>query len=416
MGWDWNVGPLIVASCYITTVFMVAPHRMIDHIRFLTRSLKAAILLFTSSQALAINAVYLESNGGNGNEVALLIQEKDGAPLDYIQAYPTGGQGEPKINGNQAHALASDGKHLFVTNTGDDSITTFRIGRSGKLTLVTKTEALGHNPVSLAVVKDNLIVVNQGSTSPFARSNANIQRFKILQEGTLMALKGSYTYLPNAVPVDIMGTSNGHTFSVTLSGLSQIDHFELQMDGSISLTGSTGGISNPLGGAMGRYNPHKFAVTLADESLPGVSSLYIKPQGITRRIFQDIRPSLLDPCWAVSNASSTWLWTSAFKTRTISLYRWAANGAIDFISDFSPELSGPGGLDLAMSHNDRTLFWLRVNDVNDDQLNIRPYIESFAVNIRQHRGTAGLSLIGKTWLPENWSSSTPGGILSLEVR
>lgn len=374
------------------------------------------MLIVTSAPAIGINAVYLQSNGEKGNEVALLIQKNDGAPLDLIEAYPTGGHGEPLINGNQAHALATDGKHLFVTNTGDDSITTFRIGLSGKLTLVAKTAALGHNPVSLTVVKNNLIVLNQGSTTPLPYENANIQRFKILQEGRLMSLKGSYNYLPNAVPVDIMGTSNGHAFSVTLSGLDQIDHFELQMDGSISLTESTGGISNPLGGAMGRNNPRKLAVTLADDSLPGISSLYMNPHGLTKRIFQDIRPSLLDPCWAVSNASSTWLWTSAFKTRTISLYRWAANGGIDFISDYTPELAGPGGLDLAMSHNDQTLYWLRVNDVNDDQANIRPYIESFAVNIRQHRETAGLSLIGKTWLPESWSTSTPGGILSLKVR
>lgn len=414
MGWLEML--VIVASRHASKV-LIQPIPTMNHPhRSINRFLLAAMLLFPSTHALAINAVYLESNAEDSNEVALLIQDNDGAPLNYIEAYPTGGKGEPAIDGNQAHALATNGKYLFVTNTGDDSITTFGIGRLGRLTLIARTPALGHYPVSLTVVQNNLIVLNQGNANTKTLVNAKVQRFRILQDGQLVALQGNYTYLPYAVPVDVIGSSNGHTFSVTLSGLSQIDTFALEKDGSISRTGTTSGISNPLGGTMGRYDPRKLAVTLADESLPGVSSLFTARNGLPQRIFQNIRPSLIDPCWAVSNAQSTWLWTSAFKTRTLSLYQWSTNGGIRLISDFTPELAGPGGLDLAISRNDKTLYWLRVGDVNNAQQRIRPYIESFAVDIMTFKDTAGLSLISKTLLPESWSYASPGGILSAPIQ
>lgn len=79
-------------------------------------------------------------------------------------------------------------------------------------------------------------------------------------------------------------------------------------------------------------------------------------------------------------------------------------------------MTGPGGLDLAMSQNDKTLFWLRVGDVDVDQRPIRPFIESFNVNVGTHIATAGLSLINRTLLPESWSSASPGGILSIPIK
>lgn len=384
--------------------------------RSIVFALWTTLLIFAPLRAIAMNAVYLESNAKASNEVALLIQVKDGARLELIETYSTGGQGEPSIDGNQAHALATYGRFLFVTNTGDDSISIFRMGTIGRLTLIGKWPALGHRPVSLTVIKNNLIVLNQGDTDTKNPIAASIQVFRILHDGQLQSLQGKYSYLPSTVPVDVISPSRGRTFTVTLSGLGQLDTFKVENNGVISRVGSTSGISNPLGSAMGRLNSHKLAVTLADDSLPGVASLFMSRNGLPERVFQSIRPTLMDPCWAVSNASSTWLWTSAFFTRTLSLYRWETNGNVRFISDITPETTGPGGLDLAMSQNDKTLFWLRVGDVDVDQRPIRPFIESFNVNVGTHIATAGLSLINRTLLPESWSSASPGGILSIPIK
>jgi hypothetical protein len=48
-----------------------------------------------------------------------------------------------------------------------------------------------------------------------------------------------------------------------------------------------------------------------------------------------------------------------------------------FISDFNPAIIGPGGLDAAWSLVDKSLFWLRVGDVENDQRPIKPCIKSF---------------------------------------
>lgn len=390
-------------------------NRLNQRIRTRAIGLAMALLILSPSYAFAMNAVYVQSNASTSNEVALLTQDSAGKPLEYIESYSTTGIGEPAINGNQAHALASDGGHLFVTNAGDDSISSFLVGKAGRLTLITKTSALGRHPTSLAVIRDNLIVLNQGEAGNLSQINPSIQRFQILKDGTLKALRGRYTYLPNDVPVDVIGNSKGDQFNVILEGLSQIDTFNIGSKGSISRSGSTGGISNPLGSAMGRLNPHKLAVTLSDETLPGVASLLLGRNGKSQQIFQSVNYELLDPCWAVANSKSTLLWTSAFKTRTVSLYRWDIQGNVTYISSLRAEAGGPGGLDLAISQNDKNLFWLRVDNVEDDTLPTRPYIDSFLINPSSYSGTAGLTLISKTWLPVHWSTAKATGILSIQL-
>ncbi|MEY2698040.1 MAG: hypothetical protein RL333_2178 [Pseudomonadota bacterium] len=375
-----------------------------------------ASIFLTAFDVMGMNAVYVQSNEAANNEVALLTQANQVAPLIYVASYLTGGKGDRSIDGNQSHALASDGKHLFATNAGDDSISVFQIGRSGSLTLLTTTASRGRHPVSLAVIGDRLIVVNQGDVNPKSPINPNIQGFRILSTGALVPLRGGYTYLPRDVPVDIIGTSRSPIFSVVLSGTSEVDTFQLGLDGSMSRTGTFNAISNPLGGAIGRLNPYKLGVTLADDSLPGVASLTFSRDGVPERVSQIVRPNLKDPCWATANASGTLLWTSAFETRTISLYWWGKNGEINSVSDFTPENYGPGGLDVTLSHNDRNLFWLRVGDPLDNQASIRPYIITFEVNQSLLNISAGLRLIGKSWLPEKWGNSNATGLLSVRVK
>lgn len=363
----------------------------------------------------AVSAVYLESNASEANEVAFLLQEKDSSGLRLVGTYETGGTGYPEINGNQSHALASDGKHLFVTNAGDDTVSAFSIGPSGKLSLIERAPSLGRHPVSLAVVHDSLIVLNQGSVDANAPSNATVQRFKITKRGTLVPLSGQYTYLAVDVPVDVVGIRSAEFFSVALGGGNRIETFRLLGDGTIARVGVQDGIFSPLGGAMGRLNPKKQAFTIADEIMPGLVSFNVKQHGRSADLHQIIRPYLQDPCWAVSNANGSMVWSSAFATRALSLFRWLGNGALSFVSDLTDN-EGPGGLDVAVNDKNTVLYWLRGDDVVDDTIPTRPFVDAFSIDLGLNRKTAGISLVSKTWLPESWSYAKATGLVAVTLK
>lgn len=375
----------------------------------------ALCLLVRVTAADALTAVYVESNASEHNEVALLLQAEESTALTLVETYATGGVGYPVINGNQSHALASDGKHLFVTNAGDDTVTVFDIGTSGRLSLVERIPSQGRHPVSVAVVRDSLIVLNQGRIDETEPSNPTVQRFQIQKNGTLSPLPGQYTYLPADVPVDVVGIPRSGVFSVVLGGSHRIETFRLMADGGLSRSGVQDGIFSPLGGAMGRLNPGKQVFTLADEALPGLASLTLRKGGRSNNLQQVLRPYLLDPCWAVSNARGSWVWSSAFETRTLSLFRWLDNGTLRYVSDWVDE-AGPGGLDLAINDKNTALYWLRVDNVEDDTIPIRPFVDAFAIKQKQNRETAGLSLVSKTGLPEAWSRAKATGLVAITVK
>lgn len=370
--------------------------------------------LLRSPMVGAASAVYVESNASGPNEVALLIQEQDSSALSLVDTYVTGGKGYPEINGNQSHALASDGRHLYVTNAGDDTLSVFSIGSSGRLALLERVPSLGRHPVSVAIVHDSLIVLNQGSVDAGTPSNPTVQRFKITQQGKLIPLRGQYTYLPADVPVDVVGIRKAGFFSVVLGGGHRVETFRLVGDNAIARVGVQDGIFSPLGGAMGRLNPKKQVFTIADEIMPGLVSFTFKQHGRSTDLQQVIRPYLQDPCWAVSNANGSLVWSSAFATRTLSLFRWLDNGALLFVSDWVDE-AGPGGLDLAINDKNSVLYWLRVDNVEDDSIPTRPFVDAFAINQRSNHGSAGLSLVSKAWLPESWSYAKATGLVAIPV-
>jgi len=194
-----------------------------------------------------------------------------------------------------------------------------------------------------------------------------------------------------------------------------IETFRLLGDGTIARVGVQDGVFSPLGGAMGRLNPRKQAFTIADEIMPGLVSFTVKQHGRSANLQQVIRPYLQDPCWAVSNANGSLVWSSAFATRTLSLFRWVGNGALHVVSDLMDD-EGPGGLDVAVNNKNTVLYWLRGDDVDDDTIPTRPFVETFSINLGRNRETAGLSPVSKTWLPEAWIYAKATGLVAVTLK
>ena len=126
---------------------------------------------------------------------------------------------------------------------------------------------------------------------------------------------------------------------------------------------------------------------------------------------QNIRPQLLDPCWAAIDPDGKRLWVSAFARRSLSLYGLKKNGGLEWISDFAPIDQGPGGLDITISSDGLYLFRLSAFDKKPPFPPTRPYIDTF--RIINQADSADLKLVESLPFPESWSQSSPVGIVAV---
>jgi 6-phosphogluconolactonase (cycloisomerase 2 family) len=359
-----------------------------------------------------VNAVYTVQNQAGINHVAAFVQDAVSGNLSLVATYSTGGTGNTAVDGNQSHALVSNGAYLFVTNGGSNSITSFRIGRGGVLHKVGVYSSAGAVPVSLAVKGSRLLVANQGSSAASLRGSLRV--FTIRKDGSLARnRRGHFEFLPDEVPAEILASLSSNIFSVGLSGANRVDNFELQSDGTIVRADSVGAIVAPLGGVVKSYPQTTFVYTMPDSDLPGVVSLRVDRTGRTTRMYQDIRVDLDDPCWAALHPDGTRVWLSSFKTRALSLYSIASDGSLQAGSDYVPVTAGPGATDIAVDAKGEYLFRLRGFDVVPPNAPLSPVIDT--LRIRRSTSNAGLSLVHTASLPGAWATTGTTGIAVVSV-
>src|ERR1041385_7373125 len=128
-------------------------------------------------------AVYVQTNQSSGNAIAIYNRSTDGG-LALSATVPTGGLGTGAGLGSEGSViLSNDGRWLFATNAGSNEISAFRVQVNG-LTLVDKVASGGTLPISLALYKNLLYVLNAGGSG-------NISGFSVDPSGQLSPLAGS---------------------------------------------------------------------------------------------------------------------------------------------------------------------------------------------------------------------------------
>lgn len=380
--------------------------------------LQAALSVMVEAAPLT-TSVYVIQNSAVSNQIAAFQQDPATGSLRLIETYPTGGLGRPSIDGNSSHALVARGQYLFAVNSGDHSISAFEVLTGGTLKLQGRYPSGGYVPVSLAIHRDHLLVLHQGSISEGL--HGGISAFRITREGSLQPIPSAhFDYLPGDLPVDVLAAPNSDIFGVSLKLAGNVDLFRLSKDGYILRTDSIGGLQEPYGGAalpersLGSKRidlRNFFAVTQGKEEQPGVLAFKTSSRGAVQQMNQSIRPQLLDPCWAALHPDGKRLWVSAFARRSLSLYALGKNGVLQWVSDFAPIDQGPGGLDITISSDGLYLFRLSAFDKKPPFPPTRPYIDTFKI-IKQ-ADSADLKLIESLPFPESWSQSSPMGIVAV---
>ncbi len=386
---------------------------------FLLAILLQVALSSKTEAAPLMTSVYVIQNSAINNQIAAFQQDPATGSLRLIETYSTGGLGRPSVDGNSSHALVTRGQQLFAVNSGDHSISAFEILTGGRLRFQGRYPSGGFVPVSLAIHRDHLLVLNQGSN--LEALHGGISAFRIRRDGSLQPISSAYfDYVPGDLPVDVLTAPNSDVFGVSRKLSGNFDIFRLSEDGFILRTDSIGGLQEPYGGAtlpersLGskRMNlGNLFAVTQGKEDQPGVLAFKTNSRGAVKQMNQDIRPQLLDPCWAAIHPDGQRLWVSAFARRSLSLYHLERNGVLQWVSDIAPIDQGPGGLDITIRSDGLYLFRLSAFDKKPPFPPTRPYIDTF--KIINQPDSADLALIESLPLPEDWSQSSPMGIVAV---
>lgn len=370
--------------------------------------------------ATVTNAVYIIQNPDGPNHIAAYIQDPNTGNLSLLGQYGTGGRGSTLVHGDTSHALVSDGTHLFTVNSGDNTITVFNILRNGALNSLGTFNSQGHRPVSLAIHKNVLYVLNQGSKE--ANIEGLLTAFKIESNGTLTVIQTSYAFPPKSLPVDVLTSPRDGLISVSLHDAMKLEIFRMTPAG-IELASTArmglppyGGVTLPPSNPVIARSPilgDLFFVTLDSEKQPGVATIRSSATGKKNKIQKSTRHVLKDPCWAAVNPQGNRIWVSSFEKRILSLYTLGRTGAYRWVSDNVDIAEGPGGLDVSTSGDGAYVFRLRGFATASPFDNVQPYVDVFVANAGL--SNAGLQLLSTQKLPTDWSQSAPMGIIAIPI-
>ena len=190
------------------------------------------------------------ANRGSDTVTAFAIG--DGAVLTLIP--PTNSKPNPiSAQGTAPRGLAisSDGRFLYVANSGSNTVTAFEIDADGRLTLI-PPGAAASNPISVegTAPKGLTIVPNRSLLYASNSTSNNVTAFQIETSG-LLTMTPSAAGAPNPISVGgitpnaIMASSNGQ-FLYTANGDGTVTTFAIGNGGFLTLASASGGARNPV--------------------------------------------------------------------------------------------------------------------------------------------------------------------------
>lgn len=338
--------------------------------RLLLLSLSFIIALMLSQPASAI--VYTASNEADGNRVIAFDIDEDSGNLSEIGSFPTDGTGTGAPLGNQS-ALTTDAsdRWMFVTNSGDGSVTSFRLQENG-LEFVNKIDSRGHSPISVTVFGTLVYVLNEGSgleTDPPRIRYDNISGFRFDNTGQLRFIFGSVRLIDRTqltAPAQVGFNKSGTVLLITEKATNTLTTFVMRSDG------------RPNGAPQKRPSavPTPFGFEFGDRDFVYITEANGGGQGVTASYRVDratgVVSSLVDlieqgnaTCWTVLSSDQTIGYSVNTGSGSVSLYRINFNGTIDpFIANTPNKMveTGLGPRDAVLTQNNQAFVTLNNGD------------------------------------------------------
>lgn len=307
----------------------------------------------------ASRAVFVETNGTNGNAILAYHRAEDGA-LTQAATYPTGGLGGAAV-GAAADPLASQGalaydpEHglLLAVNAGSDTV--FVFGAEGdQLRLHQVVGSGGPFPASIAVHGRFAYVLNAGG-------DGSIYGYRI--EGSrLHPIEGSSRSLGlgNATPPFFLAspgqigfTPDGNQLIVTTKKSGTIDVFDLSESGRPSAAPTVTASAGAVPFAFAFDEDGRLVVTEAGTS--SVTSYNINDNGSLTVVDASVRNGQAATCWVA--VARGYFFVANAGSANLSGYAIDSEGALSLINGSRVAASTGGGpIDLAASGDGQFLY------------------------------------------------------------
>jgi 6-phosphogluconolactonase len=274
----------------------------VAHRNRMRAALPALLVVFVmwismAGSAQTTGAIYVNANAVGSNAVWAYTRGSDGT-LTYAGTFSTQGSGSGGIDlkSQGSIAISQNGKYVFVANAGSNDVTSFSVQPGAQLTFVARTPSGGTFPNSLAVFRNLLYVLNQGSS--------RINAFRIGRKGALTPIANSSRKLSSASALggQISFSPDGALLAVVEHMTSKLDTFTVGSDGRASgpLVQDSNGVG-PLGFAF----DHAGHLIVSEVRFSTISSYAISSSGVLTSITDQLPDFGVAACWtAVTNNSS----------------------------------------------------------------------------------------------------------------
>jgi len=328
-----------------------------------TSDLAAGLGISLSAQAI----VYTASNESTGNQVIAFDINSRGN-LTEIGRFDTQGTGTGAPLGNQS-ALTTDAsdRWLFVTNSGDGTLTSFRLQANG-LEFVNRVDSGGFRPLSVTVFGTLVYVLNEGtglSSDPDNLRYDNISGFRFTGGGILVPIPNSTRIIDNTrltAPAQVGFNKSGTVLLVTEKSTNTLTTYVMQQDGTPALSPlkRPSFVPTPFGFSFGDRD--FVFITEANAGGPGVTASYRidRETGAVSSLVDSIAQGNAT-CWTVLSSDQTVGYATNTGSGTVSLYRVNFNGTMDYFfhrNTDTPIPSGTGVRDAVLTQSNEFLVTL----------------------------------------------------------
>jgi len=338
--------------------------------RFGKKAVALGVLLFGTLGVGALNglaqglsgAVYVMTNQTSGNSI-MAFNRAPGGALSLMGTFPTGGlgfgSGNDPLGSQGSLALSCDGHFLLAVNAGSDNISVMQAGRQG-LKLVGTFASGGTEPVSLALFKDLVYVLNAGGTP-------NITGFELNPDGTLTMLAGSSRPLAGgtaAAPAQVGFTADGSFLEVTEKGTSQIDTYKVLVSGlTAGPVPSPSHGTTPFGFAFGQGGALVVSEVAGGAGGTSAASSYqiSRVSGGLSVISGSVGDTQMAACWAAATNDGRFVYLANAGSGTISSYAVGAGGTIALLNA-AAGITGSGTVPIDMAITSTSQFLYVIDD------------------------------------------------------
>ena len=295
-----------------------------------------------SERSFTLDAVYLQTNDAENNEVVAFRRAEDGT-LSKLGTYATGGRGTGKPHLASQSSVVAGGDRLLVVNAGSDDVSLFAIS-DDRLALLGRVASGGTMPTSIALRDSQVYVLNAGG-------DANATGFTIVET---LEPTGDTRALPGADPAQIGFTPDGSALIVTDRATDAL--LELPLAGGDPVRHASSG-ATPYGFDFTRDGT--LVVTEAFGGTVGAAAASSYGAGLAP-VSKSVANTRSEVCWAAVTKDGRHVFVTNFGDGTISSYAIAHDGSLELVDAVagSTTIGEKGVRDEALTTDGRYLYAL----------------------------------------------------------